>query len=109
MCKIEYTHVITNETGSVDMTEDEEGDDNDGDTDVDSIGTDGFVIITGRFPTIVPDCCANKIVQWYDETLLNTENNICPGVHQLQEDQRPLMDLKWPKMKPADVVLQPFM
>ena len=110
-CKIEYTHVITNKTGSVDMTEDEEeGDNNDGDTEIDSIGTDGFVVITGRFPTIVPDCCANKIVRWYDDTLLNTETgNICPGVHQLQEDQRPLMDLKWPKMKPADVVLKPFM
>ena len=47
-CQIEYTHIRTNETETVDRSEEppEEIDEDD------PIGTDGYVIMTGRFPTI---------------------------------------------------------
>lgn len=107
-CQIEYTHVITNVTEQVDMSETEDEDD---ENDADFIGTDGFIVLSGRFPAIVPDCCVEKIVELHDNIFCkdgNCENDICPGVHQLQDDQRPVMDLIWSKMKPADVVLEPF-
>ena len=39
-----------------------------------------------------------------------TDDNVdlCPGVKQLGEDQRPLMDLVWSKKKPSDIVLEEF-
>lgn len=88
-CQVQYEHVFTKESKTLNVTEPD-----------DEKNDEGYVIFTGRFPPLLPEACEAAAV-----SILSDE---CPGIVQLEKEQRPVMDLKWPRFQPSAVSLTEF-
>ena len=91
-CEITYEHVITEKSESISFKE----------PDVEE--EKGYLILTGRFPPLLPDTCESAAIDYFGPE----GNGECPGITQLQEDQRPIMDLNWPRQKLSTFSLTEF-
>ena len=84
-----YDHVITDKPGNIDFTEQHVKD---------------HLILTGRFPPFLSETCESAAIDYFGPD----GNNKCPGITQLQEDQRPIKELHWPRHKPSTFSLTDF-
>ena len=88
-CQVEYRHANTNETTTINVTETQK--------EAEEIE---YIILTGRFPPLLPETCESAAISMFSDQ--------CPGIVQLDEDQRPIMDLQWPRLRPSTISLKDF-
>ena len=84
--------MITNKTGNISFKQPEIEEEK------------GYLVLTGRFPPLLPDSCEAAAINYFGPE----GNDECPGITQFQEDQRPIMDLNWPRHKPSTFSLTEF-